>query len=142
VNITKVSFSRKFNIGNYESLDASMEAELSEKDNPHEVLTILKDNVEMWFIDQRKTGANHPAQTQIAPAPTTTPPATLGNIRRLFPEDLEKLLTFEQKGKVVIIKPRAFLGTTIYSEILDIVRKAGGEYISAGKDSHFRVPMQ
>lgn len=60
MKITKVAFNRKFNLGNSETLDASMEAELTEKDNPQEALTILRDNVEMWFIDQqrRKPAAN------------------------------------------------------------------------------------
>ena len=54
MRIITVTFSRKFNLGNYETLGASMEAEISDVDNPQETLTILRDNVEMWFRDQQK----------------------------------------------------------------------------------------
>ena len=56
MNITKVSYTRKFNIGNYESCDLMVEAQLNEKDNPLEVWSILADNTEMWYINsQSKT---------------------------------------------------------------------------------------
>ena len=66
MNITKVAYSRKFNLGNYETLDLSIEAQLSEKDNPLEVWSILADNAEMWFIAQnnKQTAKLQPQQTQ------------------------------------------------------------------------------
>jgi hypothetical protein len=60
----------------------------------------------------------------------------------MFPEDLENLLNFEEKDDYIIIKPRQFLGSDNFSKIASVVRQAGGEYISAGKASHFRVPRQ
>lgn len=62
------------------------------------------------------------------------------DIRMMFPDDLEGLLGFEEKDEYIIIKPRQFLGSDNFSKIASIVRGAGGEYISAGKASHFRVP--
>ncbi len=58
-----------------------------------------------------------------------------------FPEELESRLGFEEKGDFIIIKPKAFLGTN-FAKIASAVKGMGGEYISAGKDSHFRVPKQ
>ena len=60
MNVTKVAYTRKFNIGNYESVDVSIEAQLNDKDNPLEVWSILADNAEMWFIGEktRKKGAS------------------------------------------------------------------------------------
>jgi len=62
------------------------------------------------------------------------------DIKTMFPEDLENLLSFEEKEDSVIIKPRQFLGSDNFSKIASIVRGAGGDYVSAGKASHFRVP--
>ena len=64
------------------------------------------------------------------------------DLRTMFPEDLENLLNFEEKDDYIIIKPRQFLGSDNFSKIASVVRQAGGEYISAGKASHFRVPKQ
>jgi len=64
------------------------------------------------------------------------------DIRMMFPDDLEGLLSFEEKDEYIVIKPRQFLGSDNFSKIASIIRGAGGEYISAGKASHFRVPKK
>jgi len=64
------------------------------------------------------------------------------DIRMMFPDDLESLLSFEEKEEYIVIKPRQFLGSDNFSKIASIVRGVGGEYISAGKASHFRVPKK
>jgi len=66
----------------------------------------------------------------------------LEDAKTLFPDDLEGLLSFEEKDEYVIIKPRQFLGSDNFSKIASAVRQAGGEYISAGKGSHFRIPKK
>jgi len=65
----------------------------------------------------------------------------VGAVKSNFPQDLQQILSFEAEGKFVIIKPRQFLGSDNFSKIASIVRGAGGEYISAGKQSHFKVPV-
>ena len=67
---------------------------------------------------------------------------TLDDIRMSFPEELEARLSFEEKGDYIIIKPKQFLGSENFAKIASAVRGMGGEYISAGKDSHFRVPKK
>ena len=64
------------------------------------------------------------------------------DIKMMFPEDLENLLSFEEKEDYVIVKPRQFLGSENFAKIASTVRGIGGEYISAGKASHFRVPKR
>jgi len=64
------------------------------------------------------------------------------DIKMMFPEDLENLLSFEEKDQYVVINPRQFLGSENFSKIASIVRGVGGEYVSAGKASHFRVPKK
>ena len=86
-----------------------------------------------------------------APQATTPPPAapretskqrSLDDIRMSFPEELEARLSFDEKGDYIIIKPKQFLGSENFAKIASAVRGMGGEYISAGKDSHFRVPKK
>ena len=60
----------------------------------------------------------------------------------LFPEDLRGLLSFEDQGEWTIIKPRQFLGAENFAKIAEIVRKHNGDYISKGKESHFRIPRK
>ena len=88
---------------------------------------------------------------QIIQPPTAQAPATketgsklrsLDDIRMSFPEELETRLGFEEKGDYIIIKPKQFLGSENFAKIASAVRGMGGEYISAGKDSHFRVPKK
>jgi hypothetical protein len=64
------------------------------------------------------------------------------DIKMMFPEDLEDLLSFEEKDEYVVIKPRQFLGSDNFSKIASAVRSMGGDYVSAGKASHFRVPKK
>jgi hypothetical protein len=64
---------------------------------------------------------------------------SITDIQRNFPKDLEKLLEFRDKAKYIIIKPKQFLGSENFAKIATIARELGGEYISAGRDSHFRV---
>lgn len=67
---------------------------------------------------------------------------SLDEIRMSFPEELETRLNFEEKGDYIIIKPKQFLGSENFAKIASAIRGMGGEYISAGKDSHFRVAKE
>jgi hypothetical protein len=84
---------------------------------------------------------------QLGPQPIKQPtvPAktkAIEDVKMMFQDDLENLLSFEEKDEYVIIKPRQFLGSDNFSKIASTVRSMGGEYISAGKGSHFRVPKK
>jgi len=89
------------------------------------------------------------------PQPLATPPTpapvlpkapermqAIEDIKMMFPEDLENLLSFEEKEDYIMIKPRQFLGSENFAKIASVVRGIGGDYISAGKASHFRVPRK
>ena len=60
-------------------------------------------------------------------------------VKAKFPPDLAELLNFEVEEQFCILKPRTFLGSDNFAKIASIVRDIGGEYISAGKQSHFKV---
>ena len=95
------------------------------------------------FVAPSRTSA--PSPSPRAPAAVPSPlPATLKSqgiedIRMMFPEELDNMLVFEDKGEYIMIKPKQFLGSENFAKIASTVRGIGGEYISAGRDSHFRV---
>jgi len=66
--------------------------------------------------------------------------SSVEDIRMSFPQELESLLSIEERNEYIIIKPRQFLGSENFAKVASAVRGMGGEYISAGKESHFRVP--
>ena len=90
-----------------------------------------------------------PVAKSVSVTPTT---ATLGtpaaqpvgrgveDIRMMFTKELEEMLRFEDKEGFIKITPRQYLGSDNFAKIASIIRGAGGEYVSAGRDSHFRVP--
>lgn len=63
-------------------------------------------------------------------------------ISDVFPEDLRSLLSFEKEADAVIIKPIQFLGSENFAKIADIVKQHGGEWVSAGKNSHFKITLR
>jgi len=64
------------------------------------------------------------------------------NIAEKFPEDLRGILSFECQANAIIIKPRQFLGSENFAKIATIIKQLKGDYISAGKESHFRIPLK
>jgi len=88
-------------------------------------LQIVKAQIE-GTIDRWLTGSAKPT--------STAQPANI------FPKTLADMLTFEENKDWVIVKPKSFLGSENFSRIAAIVRDNKGEYISAGKESHFRLP--
>ena len=66
---------------------------------------------------------------------------TAESVQKLFPPDLVGLLYFEDAEDHILVKPRQYLGSDNFRRIASIIRdQLGGEYISAGRDSHFRIP--
>lgn len=57
----------------------------------------------------------------------------------LFPPELRELLVFEEHGDHWAIRPKSYLGEN-FSKVADIVKRHGGSYVSAGKESYFRLP--
>jgi hypothetical protein len=72
-------------------------------------------------------------------AATTPKSQSIEDIHDMFPPELDSMLLFEDKGDYVMIKPKGFLGSENFAKIASTVRGIGGEYISAGRDSHFRI---
>ncbi|XHH07735.1 MAG: hypothetical protein ACFCUE_09135 [Candidatus Bathyarchaeia archaeon] len=89
-----------------------------------------------------QTATPTPAPTASSTPSTGSKLRSLEDVRMSFPEELEARLGFEDKSEYITIKPKQFLGSDNFAKIASAVRGMGGEYISAGKDSHFRVPKK
>ena len=113
-----------------------------------EDLRSISASMKSLAVGQITQPATQPSATTHAPAqappsaPQISKQRSLDDIRMSFPEELEARLGFEEKGDYIIIKPKSFLGSENFAKIASAVRGMGGEYISAGKDSHFRVPKK
>ena len=80
-----------------------------------------------------------------APAvPVTSPTKARGidDVKQAFSSELAGMLIFEDAGTFVVVKPRRFLGSDNFGRIASIIRNLGGEYVSAGRNSHFNVPKE
>jgi len=78
----------------------------------------------------------------VAPAVSAAPSEKkqdINDVKQAFSSELAGMLLFEETGKFVIVKPRRFLGSDNFAKIASVVRDIGGEYISAGKNSHFKI---
>ncbi len=80
-----------------------------------------------------------PTPTRVAAPSTPAGSQNVEDLRMMFPPELDNMLGFEDKGEYIMIKPKQFLGSENFAKIASTVRGMGGEYISAGRDSHFRV---
>jgi hypothetical protein len=72
--------------------------------------------------------------TQLAPV------KSIAELKAKIPSDTQDLLTFEENQHYFIIRPRQYLGAENFAKVLDVIKECGGEYVSKGKDSHFKVP--
>lgn len=99
-----------------------------------EEVQIVKANLE-WLLDGWLAGLTVPEVSKPSAKPTIAP-------KTFFPDDLGALLTFEETADAIIIKPKQFLGTENFAKIADTVKKHGGVYVSAGKNSHFKIPKK
>jgi len=68
---------------------------------------------------------------------------TIDDVQRVFPDNLAGTVYFEETDEHIIVRPRGYLGPDTFKEIAGIVRdRLGGDYVSAGRDSHFLIPRR
>jgi hypothetical protein len=93
------------------------------------VKTLGEIALELTVIDGSQKKPAQPAKTR-----------TVDEVEKSFPMELADLLSFEDRGKIIFIKPRQFLGTAAFKDTIGIVKDLGGQYVKAGKESHFEIP--
>lgn len=112
------------------------------------VLNRVTEDLRQVSASLKSLAVSQLAQPAAAPAPAPVTPEisekmqSIEDVKMMFPEDLESLLSFEEKEDYIVVKPRQFLGSENFAKIASIVRGIGGDYVSAGKESHFRIPKE
>lgn len=146
-----VFYERKVPVRDYNMLTVGLSMEFDETTDPNDAFNLVKADVEAWI--QKETGrlAEAPTTKPEAPTPEAKPEprkpipdteaANAEWVEAMFPPDLREMLVFEQSGNFVEITPRRYLGSENFAKIATIVRDNDGEYVSAGKDSYFRIPI-
>lgn len=135
---------RKFNLGNYETLDLAAEAELNETDNPLEVWNIIRDNIEMQFINMQKPKpkASEPVPLQnpfknviASKSATLEPPNQTQSATETFKEETIKYTLAQLNGD---IKPIHYINDSeLFGRISEDLKTHGYKWISAGRESRW-----
>lgn len=100
------------------------------EDKVMKALGIIADSLEKAAIEIREIYAE----------PLRDLERNVDQVQAAFPPDLAEMLYFEFTDEWILVKPRQYLGSDNFRRISAIVRDVlNGEYVSGGKDSHFRV---
>lgn len=106
-----------------------------------ELLSVLKViSGDLTEVSKSLKTASKPAVPQAVSAPPAQKKRSITDVKQAFSSELEGMLLFEEKEKIIIVRPRRFLGSDNFAKIASIIRNLEGEYVSAGKKSHFEVP--
>jgi len=65
----------------------------------------------------------------------------ISNIREKIGPDITELLEFEPKIDRLIIKRKRYLDTGQWTTVNNAIRELGGEWISAGKESYWKIRL-
>ena len=130
MKITGIDYERLFPLGQYENERITLHADVDVTENPFDVFKDLKATVfqlhgEGKLLEESKKVVESDKR--------------LEHVKKAFPDDLRNLLIFEEQENMVIIKPKEFLGSANFAKIGAVVRELKGEYVSAGRESHFKI---
>ena len=90
-------------------------------------------------VATKKTAITHTPVTSVGPSVNKR---GIDSVKQAFSSELADMLLFEDEGEFIIVKPRRFLGSDNFGKIASIIRNLGGEYVSAGRNSHFKVSRE
>ena len=93
-------------------------------------------------VSKSLKAVTEPAAAPAISAASSEKKRSVNDVKQAFSSELAGMLIFEESGTLIIVKPRRFLGSDNFAKIASIVRNLGGEYISAGRNSHFKVPKE
>ncbi|MDH5439098.1 MAG: hypothetical protein OEZ48_09550 [Candidatus Bathyarchaeota archaeon] len=123
MKMKEVEYSRTFNLGEYESERIGLKAELDEAEDLDEAFRNIKERVLRLHEGSRM-------ETDI------------DRLRDSFSDEWQQRLEFTSNEKYFKVKPKHYLGSDKFGELASVIRNLGGEYVSADKDSHFRIPIK
>lgn len=98
----------------------------------------IVDKMDISGLPKRPTAAQTP------PTQLTGKTKTIDEVRMWFPEEVEAKLSFDLRkaGTVIEVKPKEFLGSETFAKTAQTIKANGGQYISAGRESHFEIPVK
>ena len=137
-----VHYMRKVRLAEFDMLEVGVSQEFDDSVTPHEMgFVVVRDRVESWIKEEvaRISGVQR-GEEKPSGEPAVRQPVTIDSVSRMIPMDLKKDLYFEDTGEYILVKSRRYLGQEAFRKVAGIViDQLGGEYISMGKDSHFRI---
>ena len=101
------------------------------------VLTVISGD--LAEVSKSLKAVTGPIVTPAAPSSPSAKKRGINDVKQAFSPELLGMLLFEETGNLIVVKPRRFLGSDNFAKIASIIRDLGGEYISAGKNSHFKI---
>ncbi|RLI37193.1 hypothetical protein DRO55_01905 [Candidatus Bathyarchaeota archaeon] len=120
---------------------ANLDAILKRIDELLEILRLLSEDLR--DVAQTLRSVKPPPAQPTVTVVTPERLRTIDDVQRVFPPELAGMLYFEETAEHIIVRPRQYLGSENFAKIASIVREQlNGEYISAGRESHFRVPRK
>jgi len=121
-------------VAEFDMVEVGLTMEFDDSVTPYETgFKMVKDKVEAWIkeavgpIEKAKPKPERPATT------------TIQTVAQAFPQELKGQLYFEDSGDHILVKARKYLGSDTFRQVMDVVKQFGGEYVSAGRESHFRI---
>ncbi|MEM1589560.1 MAG: hypothetical protein QXZ68_06590 [Candidatus Bathyarchaeia archaeon] len=117
-------------------IEVSWHAYVAEGEDPAKVTAQLEQGI-YAYIRQA-----HPEALALKQTTNAKPRRTIEDVKKAIPEDLLPLLRIEDSTDYFIITPRQFLGSENFARVMDSIKPLHGEYVSAGKESHFRIPLK
>jgi hypothetical protein len=70
------------------------------------------------------------------------PRVTLELVKNRFPPELQDKLSITEEGDFLKVQPKVFLGLDNFKQVASVVRELGGDYVKAGKNSHFKIKKE
>ena len=133
MNVKTVKLNRKYNLGNYETLDVGFEAELTEQEgaDAQGSLDTLKD-LEKLADTYFQMGRFQPQEKEVI-VKREPEPSQVNPVIAKFPADLQQHLTVKD-GEVY----SEFVSRDKWMLINNAAKSLGYEYVSDGKNSRWR----
>ena len=145
VEIKEVNMSKKFNLGNYEMIEIGVAGSVSRGESVGDALGNLEKAIEHYFVHQRTQKKRQSVKVE-APKPPVNEKqqdekSRIAKAKDDLPSQYQNKLYVHVADGKVCISPLSYLGTELFAEISDFIRnEMGGEYVSAGKESHWKLP--
>jgi hypothetical protein len=70
-----------------------------------------------------------------------TPQVTIAEVKRVFDDELLKVLEITQEDPVIVIRRKQFLERDVWLTVNAKVDELNGHWISAGEDSRWEIPI-